>query len=68
VIEMAKRYSERTTRESPLSPLDLGLLPQAHHTTVTDLKTGKRGEGWSWNDPQEAREKAWKDLRERQGS
>lgn len=65
---MGKRYSERHTKESPAWPFDLGLGPTAHHVVVKDLKTGVVGEGWDWDSEKEAREKAWRDLREKQGN
>jgi len=60
---MGKRYIEQTKKESPHL---LGLGPDAYHTTVTDTKTGERGEGWS-RDKGESIDRAWKDLREKQG-
>ncbi len=65
---MAKRYRETTRRESPLSPLDGDLGPKAWHTIVRDLRTGEKGEGWSDRSREESREKAWRDLREKQGA
>jgi len=63
---MPKRYTERHTRESPLWPLDLGLGPKYDHVVVHDNETGNTGEGWGTTE-REARGKAYKDLRERQG-
>jgi len=64
---MGKRYRETTRRESPAWPLDLGLGPKSWHTEVVDRKTGERGSGWG-SSPKESRERAWKNLREKQGA
>jgi hypothetical protein len=64
---MGKRFSESHSKDSPLSPLDLGLGHKSDHVKVTDKETGNRGEGWGKNE-REARDNAWRDLREKQGN
>lgn len=62
-LRMSKRYSESTRREG----IWWGLGPSAWRTTVRDLETGEQGDGYDWDSPRESRERAWKDLREKQG-
>ena len=63
---MRKRYLEEHTIKSPAWPFDLGFGPKFHYVKVIDRKTGNIGEGWGRTE-REAREKAWRDLREKQG-
>ncbi|MCD6562548.1 MAG: hypothetical protein J7K23_01375 [Thermoproteales archaeon] len=55
---MGKRYSEHTEKK--------GLFDDYYETHVTDRETGKRGKGVD-RDKGKSIDKAWKDLRERQG-
>lgn len=59
---MGKKYKEYTTKDT-LIP---GITPDWHKTTVTDRETGERGEGVDY-DKGKAIEKAYQDLREKQG-